>query len=245
MLDLAMKTNTTLHPWNNKQGNYDCAGNFVPEEKSEDMSTIVWDIFAEGVEYSLREGKSIPETESLYDFVKAKAKGRFPDNEEEQELLLQMSHVWGTYIGDPIARQSLKFAWMEECCCGGGEFNHPLMVQSLMAPIQGETFVEANHKAILAEISRIPREKASIKLCERVIEVLSEERVIEDSQVVLKTEKGEILSFDEVLITLPLGYLQRNKDIFKPSLPPRLLAGIDAVSVGHLEKVSPSTSKLL
>jgi hypothetical protein len=37
---------------------------------------------------------------------------------------------------------------------------------------------------------------------------------------------------------MPLGFLKRNKDIFKPSLPPRLLAGIDAVSVGHLEKVS-------
>lgn len=104
--------------------------------------------------------------------------------------------------------------------------------------ISEETFVEGNHKAILAEIARLPLEKARIKLGERVVEVSSVDRETKDGQVVLKTEKGEGFFFDEVLITMPLGFLKRNKDIFKPSLPPRLLAGIDAVSVGHLEKVS-------
>jgi hypothetical protein len=98
--------------------------------------------------------------------------------------------------------------------------------------------VEGNYKAILAEIARIPLEKADVKLGERVIEVSSVEREAKHGQVTLKTEMGESWSFDEVLITMPLGFLKRNKDIFKPSLPPRLLAGIDAVSVGHLEKVS-------
>ncbi len=103
---------------------------------------------------------------------------------------------------------------------------------------QEETFVEGNHKAILAEIARIPLEKAVLKLGERVVEVRSAERKAKKSQVVLRTEKGELFSFDEVLMTIPLGFLKRNKDMFKPSLPPRLLSGIDAVSVGHLEKVS-------
>jgi len=104
--------------------------------------------------------------------------------------------------------------------------------------LQEETFVEGNYKAIFAEIARIPLERADIKLGERVVEVSSVERELKEGQVVLKTEKGESFSFDEVLMTTPLGFLKRNKHIFKPSLPPRLLAGIDAVSVGHLEKVS-------
>jgi hypothetical protein len=91
---------------------------------------------------------------------------------------------------------------------------------------------------MLAEIARIPLEKSVIKLGERVVEVLSAERKDKISQIVLKTEKGESFSFDEVLITAPLGFLKRNKEMFKPSLPPRLLSGIDAVSVGHLEKAS-------
>jgi hypothetical protein len=104
--------------------------------------------------------------------------------------------------------------------------------------LQEETFVEGNYKAILAEVARIPLEKADIKLGEKVVEVCSAERETKHGQVALKTEKGESFYFDEVLMTTPLGFLKRNKDIFKPSLPPRLLAGIDAVSVGHLEKVS-------
>ncbi len=72
----------------------------------------------------------------------------------------------------------------------------------------------------------------------------SVERELEEGQVILKTEKGESFSFDEVLMTTPLGFLKRNKHIFKPSLPPRLLAGIDAVSVGHLEKVSKKTKSI-
>ena len=98
--------------------------------------------------------------------------------------------------------------------------------------------MEGSHKAILAEITRIPLEKATVKLGERVVEVLTVERETQGGQVVLKTENEATFAFDEVLMTTPLGFLKRNKDIFKPSLPPRLQAGIDTVSVGHLEKVS-------
>lgn len=100
--------------------------------------------------------------------------------------------------------------------------------------------MEGTHKAILAEIARVPLEKAVIKLGVKIVEVLTAERETQGGQVVLKTEKGESFSFDEVLMTTPLGFLKRNKEMFKPSLPPRLLAGIDAISVGHLEKVSLS-----
>ncbi len=34
---------------------------------------------------------------------------------------MEMAEMWGAYIGDPVDKQSLKFAWMEECC-GGGRF---------------------------------------------------------------------------------------------------------------------------
>ena len=90
----------------------------------------------------------------------------------------------------------------------------------------------------MTEIARVPLEKAVIKLGERVVCVHTTPRKRKPSKVVLKTENGESLSFDEVLMTAPLGFLKRNKEMFKPTLPPRLLAGIDAVSVGHLEKVS-------
>jgi hypothetical protein len=63
---------------------------------------------------------SIPETASLYDFFVERVKEMFPDRKEDADLLCQMSEMWGAYIGDPVQRQSLRFAWMEEVC-GGGE----------------------------------------------------------------------------------------------------------------------------
>jgi predicted NAD/FAD-dependent oxidoreductase len=95
-------------------------------------------------------------------------------------------------------------------------------------------FVESTYEAIFAEIARLPREKATIRLNERV----TTGRDVEDSQVVLETKNGESLAFDEVLMTTPLGWLKRNKDtVFQPALPERMSAGIDGISVGHLEKV--------
>jgi Flavin containing amine oxidoreductase len=43
--------------------------------------------------------------------------------------------------------------------------------------------------------------------------------------------------FDEVVMTAPLGWLKRNKDVFIPALPPRLSQAIDSISYGDLEKV--------
>ena len=104
-------------------------------------------------------------------------------------------------------------------------------------------FVESTYEAIFAEIARLPREKATIRLNERVTTVKTTGRDVENSQVVLETKNGESLAFDEVLMTTPLGWLKRNKDtVFQPPLPERMSAGIDGISVGHLEKVFPLKS---
>ena len=101
-----------------------------------------------------------------------------------------------------------------------------------------EMIVETTYEAIFNKIAKLPLEKADIRLEERVTGVVTASREAPDGQVQIKTEKGETLYFDEVLMTTPLGWLKRNKNVFQPALPDRILAGIDAVSVGHLEKVS-------
>ena len=47
---------------------------------------------------------------------------------------------------------------------------------------------------------------------------------------------GHVRSFDEVVITTPLGWLKRNKAVFSPPLSPALSDAIDSISYGHLEK---------
>lgn len=101
-----------------------------------------------------------------------------------------------------------------------------------------EVFIETNYKAILAEIAKVALEKADILLNTKVIGVKATERESPDSKVHLTTESGDVFIFDEVIMTTPLGWLKRNNGLFNPPLPPRMLEGIDAISVGHLEKVT-------
>ena len=99
-------------------------------------------------------------------------------------------------------------------------------------------FIETNYKAIFDEIARLPLEKADMRLNTKVIGVKTVERSSTENRVCLVTEAREDLYFDEVVVTAPLGWLKRNKHIFDPPLPARLEAGIDGISVGHLEKVA-------
>lgn len=96
-------------------------------------------------------------------------------------------------------------------------------------------FVETTWEAILAEIAKLPLAKADIRLSEQVTGVKTPDRE-EDSKVIVTTDKGHQLSFDEVVMTTPLGWLKRNLDVFEPALPERILAGINGMSVGNLEK---------
>lgn len=98
-------------------------------------------------------------------------------------------------------------------------------------------FVQTNYKAILADIASYPLEKADIQLSTKVVQVEAVAREITGGKVKLTTEIGHHLLFDEVVMTIPLGWLKRNVSIFDPPLPPRMLAGIEGISVGHLEKV--------
>lgn len=91
----------------------------LPDEKSNELSTILWDTIEEAFEYSEHNLKLIPESASLYDYVADKVKEKLTDKTDDQKLVLSMSEMWGAYIGHPVTKQSLRFAWMEECCGGG------------------------------------------------------------------------------------------------------------------------------
>ena len=101
-----------------------------------------------------------------------------------------------------------------------------------------EVIVTSTYGAILEKIAEAPLLSANIQLNKMVvgIETLEDARD-KTSQVVLRTEDGCKQSFDEVVLTTPLGWLKRNKPAFSPTLPPRLSQAIDNVSVGYLEKV--------
>ncbi|KAI1631436.1 hypothetical protein F4809DRAFT_654016 [Biscogniauxia mediterranea] len=174
--NLADETNTPLHHWNSKQLIYDSLGTLLPDEKAERLSTLLWEIITEACEVSeaARQkdgGKSIPLDESFYDFVKKKAAERL-NNDEERQILAQMSEMWGAYVGEPVWKQSLRFSWMGECC--GGE----------------ELFVESSYSTILDKISETPRKQADIILNSRIVSVITQDEP-SDPKVVLLTTTGD------------------------------------------------------
>lgn len=48
---------------------------------------------------------------------------------------------------------------------------------------------------------------------------------------------GDRMDFDEVVMTTPLGWLQRNLQSFSPALPPTVSKAISTISLSHTEKV--------
>lgn len=59
-----------------------------------------------------------------------------------------------------------------------------------------------------------------------------------EGKVALDLHNGTREEFDDVVVTAPLGWLQKNKTkAFDPPLPASLAAAIDAISYGCLEKV--------
>ncbi|KAK0737927.1 hypothetical protein B0T18DRAFT_420854 [Schizothecium vesticola] len=220
---LATDSCTPLHYWNDKQLIFNSEGSPLPAEQTERLSTLLWEIIDEAFKFSekVRDedgGKGIPSRDSLQDFIRQRAEDVVPD-EGERKLLVQMSEVFGAYVGEPVWKQSLRFAWMEECC--GGE----------------EMFVESTFSSILQRAAKPALEKAAIRLNTLVVGVKTPESRLAGQPVIITTSTSETLSFDEVVMTSPLGWLKLHQDVFCPSLPPRLSAAITNISLSQLEKV--------
>lgn len=58
-----------------------------------------------------------------------------------------------------------------------------------------------------------------------------------ENQVTVSTASGDRFTFDDVVVTCPLGWLKNNTNVFTPALPHRLQQAIDSISYGRLEKV--------
>ncbi len=111
-----------MHRFGNAQRTYYPSGELMPDTETQRLSALLWSIIEEAFEFSSAAhkrdgGREISPHESLLDFVKRRIAELAP--ETDHRSLEEMSHVWGAYIGEPVSQQSLRFAWMEECCSEG------------------------------------------------------------------------------------------------------------------------------
>jgi hypothetical protein len=194
----------------------------MSRNETADNEEIVWGIIAQAMKYSNEESANIPAEKSLYNFFEEQVAEMFPSKDDEakgrRETILRIAEMWGAFVGSPIQTQSLKFFWLEEC-------------------IDGENlFVAGTYQKVLQKISE-PALKAEVKFGHKVTRIVSHEGE-EDPKAVVEIDGQESGSYDEVVMTAPLGWLKRNMAAFEPQLPQRLKEGIEAIGYGHLDKAS-------
>lgn len=226
-MQLARDTKTKLHAWDEEQSVIDSNGKPMDPVEAGEYGRLLWDdgLIAAAFKYSNEHGKSISPSRSLYDFFKEKSQELFTDlpkvEAEKKRLgLLQACEMWGAYVGSPVQRQSLKFFWLEEC-------------------IEGENpFVAGTYEKILEAVSKTAREKAEINLDTKVVKVIADEKTTDGrAKPTIVTSNGNRQAFDEVVCTMPLGWLKRNQDAFEPPLTPRMTKAISSIGYGTLDKV--------
>ncbi len=240
-----------MHHWNNKQLIFDSHGNKLSDKLTDRLSTTLWDIIEEAFQFSeaahaKNGGRDIAITDSLQDFIRRRA-AELALDKEDCETLLKMSEMFGAYVGEPVWKQSLRFAWLEECCGGGASPFRLLaarrpshIIKSVYSPNTEEMFVATNYSAILELAARPALRGATIHLNTRVVAVTSigSPSPSERQRVTVTTDLGKVLSFDEVVLTTPLGWLkQHHQSVFSPALPARLTSAIVNISLSQLEKV--------
>ncbi|KAF2709884.1 amine oxidase [Pleomassaria siparia CBS 279.74] len=225
ILDLARQTKTITTTWEEQQAVFARSGDLMPDARSTENNELVWKIIAQAMKYSNEHSASIPAEKSLYNFFEEKVKEEFPEtvkNDVEargrQETILQMAEMWGAFVGSPIQTQSLRFFWLEEC-------------------IDGENlFVAETYHKVLKKIAEPALKGADVKFGCKVKKIISDEKE-EGPRVTVGIDGGEELTFDEVVMTAPLGWLKRNEDAFVPALPARLKQAISSIGYGNLDKV--------
>lgn len=225
IFEIAKQTQTELHHWDERQRVLDVDGKPLSQEDAEMYGGLIWDdgLIAQAFKYSRENTASISAEKSLMNFFEEKVRGYFtklPEEEAERKrrTLLRVCEFWGSYVGSPTTSQSLKFFWLEEC-------------------IEGENpFVAGTYEKILKHVAKPALEGAEVRYETKVTGIQG--RKSEDEKVKVTTQDGKTEEFDEVVMTAPLGWLKRNKDVFVNGLTPRLEKAIDSIGYGKLDKVS-------
>ncbi|POR37256.1 Putative polyamine oxidase 4 [Tolypocladium paradoxum] len=221
MLDLAKQTKTAVGCWDTRSYVFDESGRLFPVDEGERYADMMWDIIQDAFKHSNKSSAGIPSSKSLAHFFQEQVVDKIPESEPEfarkRQIVLQMSDMWGAFVGSPVQRQSLKYFWLEEC-------------------IEGENlFCAGTYRQILDAIAKPVLAEADVKFNSKARRILHRRETGDEVRVEL--EGGQVLSFDEVVVTAPLGWLKQNLAAFEPPLPERLTLAIQSIGYGCLEKV--------
>jgi monoamine oxidase len=245
IMRLAEQTRTVVMEPEERQALFDAEGARRADSEAVDLSTKMWELVVDAFKYSDDNSARIDPHESLFEYFRAKI-----DREEagldrrQRDDLLREAQMWGPFVGDAVETQSLKFFFLEEC-------------------IEGENvFVASTYRDILEEVSRTATsnsDNVDLRLETEIVHFELDDSNSdgasngneninsngEDGQhhsntstVTVTTSSGQKHTFDEVVVTCPLGWLkQHHESAFTPRLPRRLTSAISNINYGRLEKL--------
>ncbi|KIW13881.1 hypothetical protein PV08_06662 [Exophiala spinifera] len=207
---------------------YDSDGHRRTDEEALSLSEKVWEMVVTAFKYSDENSATIDPQTSLFDYFSEQIDTCDPKVDAKRKAdLLAEAQMWGPFVGDSVKTQSLKFFFLEEC-------------------IEGENvFVASTYRGILAEMAKVtkhPNVDLHLSTEATNVDYTATDTAESSSKVTVTvtTSNGEEekASFDEVVVTCPLGWLKRNHETaFTPRLPPRLSEAIRHINYGRLEKL--------
>lgn len=127
IIELAELTQTHLEDWDGGQATWGQNGKLLDEQTAGKISKFVWDTINDAFAYSEKYGDSIPPERSLLDYFCEKVE-QTGFTAAEKALCLESCKLWGTYMGEPVWRQSLKFFRLEQCIDGSKVQTYPFMM---------------------------------------------------------------------------------------------------------------------
>ena len=219
IMTIAEKTKTIILEPEERSAIFDIEGRQKSEKDSGTISEEFWATILKAFKYSDKHSATTNEQTSLFGWLKDQWSDKFKGDPGHVHTLLEESRMFGQFVGSPITTQSLKFFWLEE-------------------GLDGENvFVASTYKKILEEVAKPALANADIKLNTEVNHIAY--RTSDDEAPVrVYTSEGASHSFDEVVVTCPLGWLKKHaQTVFSPPLPHRLAQAIESIGYGALEKL--------
>ena len=182
-------------------------GSFL--EDGEMLDKLMSDIIDEGFRYSLENTSTIDPERSLYDFFEERVSeyvSQGSDGEHQKRMVMQMSELWGGFVGSHVTSQSLKFFWLEECVNGGKYLSRtlhkPLIKPKSILPEKElihasveNLFCGSLFRGVIDVIAKPAQQANIIKLSTKVTSINSNSDIIK-----VTTDSGNVLEFDEVVV---------------------------------------------
>ncbi|KAG0129283.1 hypothetical protein HOY82DRAFT_579740 [Tuber indicum] len=224
VLSLAESSGSKLHHFSEQCPTYGFDGKLLDQAEADELSELMWKVIERAVEYSKHCHPAIPVEKSFYDYCVEKAEelfgtGAAEDEKRKKELWLSLAEMWGTFIGSPVKRQSLKYFFLEE-------------------PLEGANiFVASTYETMIDTMSKPSLDAGIVRLNTPIDEIITPAPGDRNCVMLKSSQKPEEnCEVDAVIVTIPLGCLKREMINFQPKLPKRMLEGIDSLSYGTLEK---------